>query len=62
MVNPEKLVTQGTKDEENETKTKYVLDTIIRKQTQITQIRQTTGGKDERASHLGTQNSERKDT
>ena len=59
MVNQEKLATQGTKDEENETKTKYMQDTIIRKQTQITQIhvRQTTGCKDERASmnsELGT--------
>jgi hypothetical protein len=38
MDNPEKLATQGTEDDENQTKntTSYVLDTIIRKQTQIT--------------------------
>jgi hypothetical protein len=38
MDNPEKLVTQGTQDEEKQNKntTQYVLDTIIRKQTQIT--------------------------
>ena len=33
--NPEKLATQGTKDEEKNT-TQYVLDTTIRKQKQIT--------------------------
>ena len=35
--NPEKLTTQGTQDEEkqNKNKTQYVLDTTIRKQTQI---------------------------
>ena len=55
MDNPEKLATQGTQDEEKQNKntTQYVIDTIIRKQTQITQIRHepalplTTGGKDE---------------
>jgi hypothetical protein len=38
MDNPEKLVTHGTQDEEKQNKntTQYVLDTIIRKQTQIT--------------------------
>ena len=36
--NPEKPATQGTQDEEkqNKTTTQYVLDTTIRKQTQIT--------------------------
>jgi len=36
--NPEKLATQGTQDEENQSKntTHYVLDTTIHKQTQIT--------------------------
>ena len=35
--NPEKLATQGTQDEEkqNKNKTQYVLNTTIRKQTQI---------------------------
>jgi len=35
--NPEKSATQGTQDEENQSKntTQYVLDTTIRKQTQI---------------------------
>ena len=35
--NPEKLVTQGTQDEEKQNKntTQYVLDTTMRKQTQI---------------------------
>jgi hypothetical protein len=35
--NPEKLATQGTQDEEKQSKntTQYVLDTTIRKQTQI---------------------------
>ena len=38
MDSPEKLVTQGTQDEEkqNKTTTQYALDTTIRKQTQIT--------------------------
>ena len=38
MDNPEKLVTYGTQDEEKQNKntTQYVLDTIIRKQTQKT--------------------------
>ena len=38
MDNPEKLATKGTQDEENKTKNimQYVLDTTIRKQTQIT--------------------------
>ena len=36
--NPEKLVTLGTQDEEKQNKntTQYMLDTTIRKQTQIT--------------------------
>ena len=40
--NPEKLATQGTQDEEKQNKntTQYVLDTTMRKQTQITLIRQ----------------------
>ena len=35
--NPEKLTTQGTQDEEKQNKntTQYVLDTTMRKQTQI---------------------------
>ena len=39
MYNPEKLATQGTQDEENQNKntTQYVLDTTVRKQTQIMQ-------------------------
>ena len=38
MVNPEKLETYGTQDEEKQSKniTQYVLDTTIPKQTQIT--------------------------
>ena len=38
MDNPEKLTTQGTQDEEiqNKNTMQYVLDTTIRKQTQIT--------------------------
>ena len=38
MNNPEKLATQGTQDEDEQNKniTQYVLDTTIRKQTQIT--------------------------
>ena len=38
MENPEKLATQGTQDEEKQNKntTQHVLDTTIRKQTQIT--------------------------
>jgi len=38
MDNPEKLATQITQDEEKQNKntTQYVLDTTIRKQTQIT--------------------------
>ena len=42
MDNPQKLATQSTQDEAKKAKkntTQYVLDTIIRKQTQITQIR-----------------------
>ena len=40
MDNPEKLATQVTQDEEQQHKntTQYVLDTTIRKETQITQI------------------------
>ena len=40
-VNPEKLATYGTKDEEkqNKNKTHYVLDTTLRKRTQITSKR-----------------------
>jgi len=38
MDDPEKLVTQSTQDKEKQSKntTRYVLDTTIRKQTQIT--------------------------
>jgi len=38
MDNPEKLTTLGTQDEEKQNKntTQYVLETTIRKQTQIT--------------------------
>ena len=38
MDNPEKLSTWGTQDEDKQNKntTKYVLDTTMRKQTQIT--------------------------
>jgi hypothetical protein len=38
MDNPEKLATYGTQDEDKESKnkTQYVLDTTMRKQTQIT--------------------------
>ena len=38
MDNPQKLAKQGTQDEEKQNKntTQYVLDTTIRKQTQIT--------------------------
>ena len=38
MGNPEKLVTQGTQNEDKQSKntTQYVLDTTIHKQTQIT--------------------------
>jgi hypothetical protein len=38
MNNPEKLATLGTQDEEKQIKftTQYVLDTIMRKQKQIT--------------------------
>jgi hypothetical protein len=38
MENAEKLATRGTQDDEKQNKntTHYVLDTIIRKQTQIT--------------------------
>ena len=55
MDNPEKLATYGTQDEDKQNKntTQYVLDTNIRKQTQITLIKhepappplQTTGDK-----------------
>jgi hypothetical protein len=40
MDNPEKLATYGTQDEakQNKNTTQYVLDTTIRKQTQITYI------------------------
>jgi hypothetical protein len=40
MDNPENLATYGTQDEEKQGKytTQYVLDTTMRKQTQITQI------------------------
>ena len=39
MDNPEKLAIQGKRDEEKQSKniTQYVLDTTMRKQTQITQ-------------------------
>ena len=36
MDNPEKMATQDTKDEEKQNTTQSVLDTNIRKQTQIT--------------------------
>ena len=38
MDNPEKSATQGTQDEEKQSKnnTQYVLNTTVRKQTQIT--------------------------
>ena len=38
MDNPEKLATQGTQDEDEQSKntTQHVLDNTIRKQTQIT--------------------------
>jgi hypothetical protein len=38
MSNPEKLATLGTQDEDkqNKTTTQYMLDTTMRKQTQIT--------------------------
>jgi hypothetical protein len=38
MNNPEKLATQGTQDEDKQNKntTQYMLDIILRKQTQIT--------------------------
>jgi hypothetical protein len=41
MDNPEKLATQGTQDGEKQNKDiiQYMLDIIIRKQTQITLIR-----------------------
>jgi len=38
MENPEKPATLGTQDEDK-TKTQYVLDSVIPKQTQITSIR-----------------------
>jgi hypothetical protein len=38
MDNPDKLATYGTRDEEKQNKntTQYVLDTTLRKQTQVT--------------------------
>ena len=46
MNNPEKLATKGTQDEEKQNKntTQYVLDTIMRKQTQIMYIRRELNG------------------
>ena len=44
MENPEKLAIQGIQDEGKNT-TQYVLDTTMRKQTQITDIIQTAGGR-----------------
>ena len=40
MDNPEKLATQGTQEEEKQSKntTQYALDTTMRKQTQTTQM------------------------
>ena len=40
MENPDKLATQGTQDEEKQSKntTQYVFDNTTRKQTQITYI------------------------
>jgi hypothetical protein len=35
MDNPEKLATQGTQDEEKNNTTQHVLETTMRKQTQI---------------------------
>jgi hypothetical protein len=35
MDNPEKLASHGTQDEEKKSTTQYMLDTTIRKQTQI---------------------------
>ena len=39
MENPEKLITQGKHNDEKQSTTHYVLDTTIRKQTQIKSIR-----------------------
>ena len=41
MDNPDKPATQGTQDEDEQSKntTQYVLDTAMRKQTQLTEIR-----------------------
>ena len=38
MHNPEKPATQGTQNKEKHNTTQYMLDTTIRKQTQITKI------------------------
>ena len=70
MDNLEKLATLGTQDEDKQNKntTQYVLDTTIRKQTQITLIRHETCYKHEHryypeiVTDTTTRNSERKDT
>jgi len=36
MDNPEKMATEDTQDDDKQNKTQYVLNTTIRKQTQIT--------------------------
>ena len=36
MDNPEKMPTEDTQDDDKQNKTQYVLNTTIRKQTQIT--------------------------
>jgi hypothetical protein len=41
------IMVHENEDKQNKDTMQYVLDTTIRKQTQITQIRQITGGKDE---------------
>ena len=47
MDNPEKLATQGTQDKykQNKNRTQNVLDTIIRKQTQLTRHKSETNQK-----------------
>ena len=73
--NPEKLTTQGTQDEENQSKntTQYVLNITMRKQTQRTYIRHEPSYKQLEVKTKRTQffyaktdittgNSERKDT
>ena len=69
MDNPEKLATQDTQDEDKQDKntTQYVLDTTIRKQTQITEITYEPSYKQlevktEIVTDITVRNSERKDT